>query len=154
MVDAKPDMAADRRQRQIGGHGHLHFIADALALHEQPRRFLLGDDPLQRTDHPGLPIAARRPALRRACAWHSAMASASETSAVAGAPIESSAHTMCATCALSAPPWPTTATSTPRGAYPNRDAPPPPAGVRAAPRAWPSFTARSALRSMTALSTA
>src|SRR5690606_12265714 len=85
-------------------------------------------------------------AVARTCAWVSAMARASAASACSLPGNPSMAATMCWTWALSAAPVPTTASFISRAAYSDTGRSRSTTALIAAPRAWPSLSAESALR--------
>src|SRR5580658_998204 len=156
-VSEQVHLGANRRQVKERRHRGLDLVAEAADLDRQLRRGLGGDPAAQRADHrralaSGAACCASS-ATRRACAWHTATASASAASAPGRSVSASSTRIMCATWNFSAAPEPTTASLTARAAYSNTGTP---AGMAhsAAPRACPSLSALSGLRLTNTRSTA
>src|SRR5690606_11234869 len=96
--------------------------------------------------HASFALMPRRWAVARTWAWVTAMARASAASACSLPGSPSIAATMCWICALSAAPVPTTASLTSRAAYSLTGRSRRTTALIAAPRAWPSLSAESALR--------
>src|SRR5947208_141422 len=147
-----------RRQLEERRHGRLQLVSEPADVDRELRGRLGGDRATQRADHrPAClrrapPCCASVPS-RRACAWHTATASASAASAPGRSASPSSVRIICATWNFSAAPEPTTASLMARGAYSNTGTA---SGMAhsAAPRACPSFKALSALRLTNTRSTA
>src|SRR5690606_3695499 len=136
---------ADLRKLVEGRHRRVDLVPDASDLDRQRRRSFRDQCPLQETDH--RPTAAARLAeSTRECAWQIATASASAASVGGAFGSPSRRATMYCTCAISAPPCPTTAFLTWRGEYSKTGTFAPKVAHSAAALACPSFSALSALR--------
>src|SRR5690242_16720399 len=149
VVRAQAHFAAELGQVEERRHRRLEFVADTADVEHEPRRLLGDEHALEAPDHRRRLHASRgrprRCRLERVCACASAIASASAASACSRPGSCSSRPTMCCTCALSPAPVPTTACFTSRAAYSATPRPWCMTAQIAAPRAWPSLSAESAL---------
>src|SRR5690606_26073184 len=112
VMGAQVDLVTGFRKIEERRHRRFDLVADATDIDHDPRRLARDQDALDATDHRRRLHAVRgmpsRSVLDRVCACAIARASASAASACNLPSRPSSTPTMCWTCALSAPPPPTT----------------------------------------------
>src|SRR6202000_1403542 len=152
VMGEQDDFLAGGGQVVDGRHGCVDLVAHATHFNEQRRRLFADESAAQATDHRRRLHAVRgiptRSILDRVCAWAIATASASAASAWSGPLMPRMIPIMCWTWVLSARPVPTTACFTSVAAYSCTTIPWLTTAHTAAPRAWPSLRAESALRAM------